>query len=389
MKRRAAGHWQDDGKTSATGAKPPDELAGSVRDSKPRTLEGLARALEPRVPNELLRRPRPLIEPKGKRKGLEPSKAAFPPGAATEALDAKARGSNIVDPLVSTFTHYLRVERGLSNNTMLAYKQDMQRFSEFMNERQVALRDVTRSDVVDFLCMLYKRGLNGRSVARYQATIRNFFRFCVTEGVIKEDPVSTIDSPRIRPGLPHFLSVEDVEHLLAQPDTATPVGLRDKAMIELLYSTGLRVSELCALCVGDIQMNSGSLRCIGKGNKERVVPVGRKALGVVQRYLDDSRPKMLRRGATPYLFLNKYGGKIGRIQVWQLLRDYGEKASLREPLSPHMLRHSFATHLLDGGADLRSVQIMLGHSDITTTQIYTHVVEERLKQVYKAHHPRA
>src|SRR5208282_1285352 len=366
MKRATPEHWRDDGK-----------------------VEGLTRTLEPRVPNELLRRPRPGTEPKGNRGELGRSKVVSSSGTATEAPASKTPASKTVDPLVSTFTHYLRVEKGLSNNTMLAYRQDMQRFAGFMNEQQVALKDATRSDVVDFLCALYQGGLNCRSVARYQATIRNFYRFCVTEGVIQEDPVATIDSPKIRPGLPHFLSVADVERLLAQPDGSTPIGLRDKAMIEVMYSTGLRVSELCALRVADIQMNSGSLRCIGKGNKERVVPVGRKALGIVQQYLNESRPKMLRLGASPYLFLNKFGGKIGRIQVWQLLRKYGEKAGLREPLSPHMLRHSFATHLLDGGADLRSVQIMLGHSDITTTQIYTHVVEERLKQVYKAHHPRA
>jgi integrase/recombinase XerD len=366
MKSGTPGHWRDEGK-----------------------IEGLTRTLEPRVPNELLRRPRPGTEPKRNGKRSRSSKISSPSATATEEPARKTAASKTVDPLVSTFTHYLRVEKGLSNNTMLAYKQDMQRFAGFMNEQQVALKDVTRSDVVDFLCALYQGGLNGRSVARYQATIRNFYRFCVTEGVIKEDPVATIDSPKIRPGLPHFLSVADVERLLAQPDGSTPIGLRDKAMIEVLYSTGLRVSELCALRVADIQMNSGSLRCIGKGNKERVVPVGRKALGIVQQYLNESRPKMLRQSASPYLFLNKFGSKIGRIQVWQLLRNYGEKAGLREPLSPHMLRHSFATHLLDGGADLRSVQIMLGHSDITTTQIYTHVVEERLKQVYKAHHPRA
>ena len=180
-----------------------------------------------------------------------------------------------------------------------------------------------------------------------------------------------------------------MDRLLQQPDTDTTLGLRDRAMIELMYSAGLRVSELCGLRVDDIQIESGCLRCVGKGNKERLVPVGRQALAVVQKYLRTARPELLREGSSPYLFLNQRGRKLDRITFWKMLGDYGRKAGLRKALTPHMLRHSFATHLLDRGADLRSVQIMLGHSDISTTQIYTHVVEERLKQVYKAHHPRA
>jgi integrase/recombinase XerD len=294
-----------------------------------------------------------------------------------------------VDPHVATFLHYIRAEKGLSANTMLAYRRDIKKFAEFLNARQVPLTTATRSDVVDFLSSLYDRGLDSRSVGRHLVTIRNFYRFCIGDGLVDKDPAADIESPKFHRSLPHFLSVEEVERLLAQPDTSTPLGLRDKAMIELMYSTGLRVSELCGLRVSDIQMDSGCLRCIGKGDKERIVPVGRKALGVLAAYLRDSRPKLLREMVSPYLFLGKLGQKIGRIQFWMLLKRYGSKARLRESLNPHMLRHSFATHLLDRGADLRSVQMMLGHADISTTQIYTHVVEERLKQVYKAHHPRA
>jgi integrase/recombinase XerD len=226
-------------------------------------------------------------------------------------------------------------------------------------------------------------------VARHLVTIRHFFRFSLTEGVIDDDPAANIESPKFRQSLPEFLSVDEVDRLLRQPDANDTVGIRDKAMIELMYSTGLRVSELCGLRVSDLQMDPGCLRCIGKGNKERLVPVGHKALEAVQAYLREARKELSRGVTSPYLFLNQKGHKLNRIAFWKILGEYGRKAGLRKALTPHMLRHSFATHLLDRGADLRSVQMMLGHSDISTTQIYTHVVEERLKQVYKAHHPRA
>ncbi|MGC2333878.1 MAG: site-specific tyrosine recombinase XerD [Candidatus Acidiferrales bacterium] len=290
---------------------------------------------------------------------------------------------------VREFVNCLRVEKGLSDNTIQAYRRDIQKFAAFASERGLDTRDVTRSDVVDFLASLYRRRLDSRSVARHLVTIRNFFRFALLEGYIEEDPAATIESPRFRQSLPEFLSIAEVDRLLQQPDTNTIVGLRDRALIEIMYSAGLRVSELCGLRVDDLQMDPGCLRCIGKGNKERLVPVGKQALAVVRKYLRTGRPKLLRENSSPYLFLNQRGGKLDRITFWKLLGAYGRKAALRKPLTPHMLRHSFATHLLDRGADLRSVQMMLGHSDISTTQIYTHVIEERLKHVYKAHHPRA
>lgn len=301
----------------------------------------------------------------------------------------RAGANEAGDSNVATFLYYLRAEKGLATNTILAYRRDLVKYVQFLEMRKVLPIAATRSDVVDFLSSLYKRGLDSRSVGRHLVTIRNFYRFCLSDGLITVDPAIDIESPKIVQGLPHFLSVAEVDRLLAQPDTSTPLGLRDKAMIELMYSTGLRVSELCGLRVSDIQMNLGSLRCIGKGNKERIVPAGRKAIEVVGAYLRDVRPKLLGEGVSPYLFLGQRGRKIDRIEFWRLLRDYGAKANLRESLNPHMLRHSFATHLLDRGADLRAVQLMLGHADISTTQIYTHVVEERLKQVYRAHHPRA
>jgi integrase/recombinase XerD len=290
---------------------------------------------------------------------------------------------------VREFVNCLRVEKGLSDNTILAYRRDIQKFAAFAVERGRDTGDVTRSDIIDFLASLYQRRLDSRSVARHLVTIRNFFRFALIEGYVAEDPAATIESPRFRQSLPEFLSIAEVDRLLQQPDTTTVVGLRDRALIEIMYSAGLRVSELCGLRVNDLQMDPGCLRCIGKGNKERLVPVGKQALAIVRKYLRTARPKLLRGNSSPYLFLNQRGGKLDRITFWKLLGAYGRKAALRKALKPHMLRHSFATHLLDRGADLRSVQIMLGHSDISTTQIYTHVVEERLKHVYKTHHPRA
>ena len=290
---------------------------------------------------------------------------------------------------VRTFLNYLRVEKGLSDNTIQAYRRDMAKFAAFAGKRGLGTAEVRREHVVDFLGTLYRRNLDSRSVARHLVTIRHFFRFSLTEGVIDDDPAANIESPKFRQSLPEFLSVDEVDRLLRQPDANDTVGIRDKAMIELMYSTGLRVSELCGLRVSDLQMDPGCLRCIGKGNKERLVPVGHKALEAVQAYLREARKELSRGVASPYLFLNQKGHKLNRIAFWKILGEYGRKAGLRKALTPHMLRHSFATHLLDRGADLRSVQMMLGHSDISTTQIYTHVVEERLKQVYKAHHPRA
>jgi len=290
---------------------------------------------------------------------------------------------------IREFLNCLRVERGLSENTIQAYRRDIEKFGIFCYNRQVDTPGVSRSDIIDFLATLYERGLDSRSVARHLVTIRSFFRFVLLEGYVEDDPAATIESPRFRHSLPTFLSVAEIDRLLQQPDMRSPVGLRDRALIEVMYSAGLRVSELCGLGVDDIQMDPGCLRCIGKGDKERLVPVGKQALAIVRKYLSSSRPKLLRGNTSPYLFLNLRGGKLGRVSFWKLLGAYGRQAGLRKALTPHMLRHSFATHLLDRGADLRSVQMMLGHADISTTQIYTHVVEERLKHVYKAHHPRA
>ena len=294
-----------------------------------------------------------------------------------------------MEGVISAFLNYVRVEKGLSQNTRVAYGRDLRKFSAFARERGRELNQLLRDDLVDFLAALYRSGLDSRSVARHLASVRNFLRFCQAEGFITDDPSAYVEAPKFRMRLPNHLSIEEVNRLLAQPDLTTPVGMRDRAMIDLLYSAGLRVSELVNLRLTDLQMDAGCVRCIGKGNKERLVPMGRTAVTAVRAYLNGSRQALAGKTATPYLFLNRFGTRIGRIGFWKKLADYGRRAGLRLKLKPHMLRHSFATHLLERGADLRSVQLMLGHADISTTQIYTHVVKDRLKEVYRQHHPRA
>jgi integrase/recombinase XerD len=297
-----------------------------------------------------------------------------------------------ISAAISTFLTHVRVEKGLSGNTVSAYGRDMRKFEAFAKKHKLTLKSITRDDLVDFLASLYRQKLESRTVARHLVTLRNFFRFAHLQELISEDPSVNLESPKIRRSLPDYLRLEEVERILAQPDETTPMGLRDRTMLEVLYSSGLRVSELTSLRVMDVDRSAGCVRCIGKGNKERIVPVGKKALLLVDGYLREARPRLLGRGQaanSPTLFLNRRGGRLSRVGVWKILSAYGRRAGLRVSLTPHMLRHSFATHLLERGADLRSVQLMLGHSDISTTQIYTHVVEERLKQIYKAHHPRA
>jgi integrase/recombinase XerD len=299
-----------------------------------------------------------------------------------------------METIIHAFLSYCRVERGLAENTILAYGRDLKKFEAFLRKRhKTRLEDVGRDDIVDFLSSLYKERLDSRSVARNLVSLRTLFKFAMIEGMVQVDPTENLESPKIRNSLPTYLRVDEIEKLLSAPDPSTPLGLRDRAMLEVFYSTGLRVSELLNLRLADIDMRMGCVRCLGKGDKERLVPIGRKALAAVEQYLAQGRPKLARPSSPPphnqVLFLTRTGKRLSRVAIWKILHDYGVKLGLRGRLTPHKLRHSFATHLLEGGADLRSVQLMLGHADISTTQIYTHVVEERLKQIYKAHHPRA
>jgi len=290
---------------------------------------------------------------------------------------------------IRAFLQHSQVEKGLAENTLAAYGQDLAKLRVFLKTRDREVSEVDRDDVLDFLASLYRSKVSSRTVSRHLVTLRVFFRFALAEDWIREDPTLNLESPRVWKKLPGYLTPEQVERLLAAPDLTTPLGIRDLAMLEVLYSTGLRVSELVSLRLNELDMSMGCARCIGKGNKERLVPVGRKALAAVRRYLAETRPAILRGRTSPFLFLSRRGSKLSRVGFWKMLKGYGRRAGLPPGLSPHKLRHSFATHLLERGADLRSVQLMLGHADISTTQIYTHVTQERLRKIYKEHHPRA
>ena len=293
------------------------------------------------------------------------------------------------DEWLERFLNYLRVERGLSDNSLDAYSRDILQFLSSVTRDKAHPADVSQEDVLNYIMSLsqYKAPT---SVARNLSAIKTFFRFLTSEGHIPSNPARLIDSPRIPRRLPDTLSIKDIERLLGAIDTSSPLGVRDLAMLELAYGTGIRVSELVNLKLQDLNLEAGFIRVMGKGSKQRLVPLGAKAAEAVGRYMAESRPIILRRSGTssPYLFLNKRGGKLSRQGFWKVLKGYVAKAGLAKRVSPHSLRHSFASHLLEGGADLRSVQVMLGHADISTTQIYTHVTRERLKKIHEQCHPR-
>jgi integrase/recombinase XerD len=286
---------------------------------------------------------------------------------------------------VSSFLNYCRVEKGLSANTLEAYERDLKAFSDF---RKAENGIPALGDLRNYLDSLTKDGLGARSIARHMATLRNFYRFLAAEGRIDADPTERLVSPKQWQSIPKFLNRDEIDRLLAAPDASKPTGVRDRAMLELLYATGLRVSELCGLRLPDVQFEAGVLRAIGKGNKQRMTPIGKSALAAVRQYLDQARPKLLRGRSSQFLFVTARGGRLTRQAFWKLLVQSGKKVGIFHNLTPHVIRHSFATHLLEGGADLRSVQTMLGHADISTTQIYTHVMRSRLRQTIEQHHPR-
>lgn len=284
---------------------------------------------------------------------------------------------------------YLRDVRRLSTNTLESYARDLTHLAAFAGKRGIPVEALDRRDLEAFVRGLMASGLAPRSVARCVACVRGLYKFIAVERKLPANPADDLRSPRAWPALPKFLSLEEVDLLLEQPDTATPRGLRDKALIELLYATGLRVTELITLRAGDLNLEEGYLTCVGKGDKQRMVPLGQNAADWVRRYMRDGRGGLVKKRASPWLFVNaRDGGGLSRVGFWKVLKVYGRSAGLSRDLSPHVLRHSFATHLLERGADLRMIQVMLGHADLSTTQIYTHVLEARLRAVYDKFHPR-
>ncbi len=287
------------------------------------------------------------------------------------------------------FINYMDIERGLSGNTTYNYRSDLEKFISFIEGKgKQDFGEVKRDDVMDFLMAEKDRGLQPRSLSRALVAIRMFFRFMTIEGYLRRDVTEVIESPRLWRILPEVLSISEVELLLRQPDISTTQGLRDRAVLELLYASGLRASELVGLRVEDVNLQSGFVQASGKGGKERIVPLGRKAAKAIGEYLEKSRPLLLNKKNSPHLFISRLGKLFTREWLWCLVKKYIMMAGIKKKVSPHTLRHSFATHILSQGADLRVIQELLGHSNIGTTQIYTHVDRDRLKEVHRKFHPR-
>jgi integrase/recombinase XerD len=290
---------------------------------------------------------------------------------------------------VKAWLDHLRVERGLADNTLLAYGRDLAALQAFAEDRGAAILGLVQADLVAYLGSLREHGLGPRSQARRLFSARAFFRFAAREGLVEQDPTENLRPPKAFQALPRYLTPRQVEALLAAPDVATTVGLRDRAILEVMYATGLRASELTGLTVDGLDMDLGLVRVLGKGGKERLVPLGREARRWVKRYLGEARESFARGRPSGLLFLSRRGGRLSPTGLWGVVRRHAVTAGVEKVLTPHVLRHSFASHLLERGADLRALQAMLGHADISTTQIYTHVTRERLRQLYDKFHPRA
>ncbi|MDI6762996.1 MAG: site-specific tyrosine recombinase XerD [Thermodesulfobacteriota bacterium] len=287
------------------------------------------------------------------------------------------------------FLHYLIVEKGLSRNTIEAYSHGLNRFLNYLRGKGMEeVSEISKLDIREFLLFLKKKGLSSKTLARNLVSIRVFLRFLTEESILSANPAEEIESPKTAKTLPEILSLEEVETLLEQPDLQIPQGMRDRAMLEMLYATGMRVSELTQLQVNHVHLEAGYVLVYGKGSKERIVPIGNEAMKWARRYMGESRERLLKKRESPFLFVNRSGKPMSRQHFWKSIKAHGRRAGIRKRITPHLLRHSFASHLLEGGADLRSVQLMLGHVDISTTQIYTHVTGERLKKIHQRYHPR-
>ena len=297
---------------------------------------------------------------------------------------------DMFDHLLDEFYQFLLLERGLSKLTLEAYAHDLQAFQDFLKEKGIERpKDVKVKDIEEFLDRLAENGLSARSRARILTTIRTFFKFLTYTRRLKENPLSLIESPKFEKKLPQTLTFDEVEALLSQPNSKTARGIRDTAILELLYATGMRVSELVHLKLNQLYLEEGYIQVVGKRGKERIIPIGSRAKEALDKYLHKVRPQLLKGKSSPYLFIGYKGRPLTRQGLWEIIKKYTRQAGIFKEISPHTLRHSFATHLLEGGADLRAVQTMLGHASITTTQIYTHVTKEHLREVYAKFHPRA
>jgi len=300
-------------------------------------------------------------------------------------------GNDMEEP-IHDFLHYLLVERGLATNTLHSYQRDLKDYQDYIKNVELieAWDKVTREMITRYLYALKDKGRKPATLARHTASVRTFHRFLIREGVVSHDPSDQIGVPKSERRLPKILSTEEVERLLGSAEYGgTPIGLRNKAMLEVLYATGIRVSELVQLNNEDMHLTMGFLRCLGKGNKERIVPLGGHAVQAVETYILEAKPLLVKQGSIEALFVNHHGQRLTRQGFWKILKQLALEADIHKSITPHTLRHSFATHLLENGADLRAVQEMLGHADISTTEIYTHVTKQRLKNVYSTYHPRA
>ena len=291
--------------------------------------------------------------------------------------------------LVELFLNYLSVERGLSQNTILAYQSDLTKFISYLNIQSInSINKTIRENITSYMWTQKEKGLSANSLSRGLAAIKVFYRFLLREKITSSDPTDMIESPKLWKRLPDTLSLEEIESLLNAPNIKDKQGLRDKALLEVMYATGMRVSEAANLKIQDLNSDIGFVRCIGKGQKERIIPLGRRAIHFTESYIRQVRPKLLKNKNSQALFLSRLGERLSRQSIWKIIKIYAKKARIKKALHPHILRHSFATHLLERGADLRAVQEMLGHSDISTTQIYTHIHKDRLKEIHKKYHPR-
>lgn len=298
-----------------------------------------------------------------------------------------------MNQFVEEFLNYIYVEKGLASNTISSYRRDLESFFEFLENKKdcssLKVSDITRNDVVDYLTFLKKESKAAATIARHIAALKAFFKFLYQEGHLEENITESLQRPKQEKKLPKFLTFEEVDKLLDGPILNTPVGIRDKAMLEVLYATGMRVSELLNLVISNLNLEVGYVRCMGKGSKERIIPLGSIAMKSLDTYLNWGRNKLLKNPREQTVFLNNHGRKMTRQGFWKIIKGYSHKVGIEKEISPHILRHSFATHLLENGADLRAVQEMLGHADISTTQIYTHVTRGKISQVYRQAHPRA